>query len=138
MGQLLDSGLWIVLARPRSPRKAKALVARHVDAAGACVAEPVVFEVLRGANDAESGLLSPYFETLPLLESPLGLWSDGVALGKACRAAGYCPGSIDLLIAAVAIDHDAELVTFDTDFEQIAEVSSLRVRVLAYPEAQGT
>lgn len=39
-------------------------------------------------------------------------------------------GSIDLLIAAVAIDYAAHLVTFDSDFEPIAEITGLRVQRL--------
>jgi predicted nucleic acid-binding protein len=54
-------------------------------------------------------------------------------LGRRCRENGLTPGSLDLLIAAVAIHHDAELLTFDSDFEQIARVSSLRVSHLHRP-----
>jgi predicted nucleic acid-binding protein len=42
-------------------------------------------------------------------------------------------GSLDLLIASTALHHDAELVTFDDDFEQIASASSLRVKRLHRP-----
>jgi len=41
--------------------------------------------------------------------------------------------ALDLLIATVAVHHDAELITFDADFEQIATVSTLRVTRLARP-----
>ena len=34
----------------------------------------------------------------------------------------------DLLIASICINRDEELVTKDTDFEDIAEVSALRLR----------
>jgi predicted nucleic acid-binding protein len=40
---------------------------------------------------------------------------------------------MDLLIAAVAIHHGAELVTFDTDFRAIARMSTLRVKLLKRP-----
>jgi predicted nucleic acid-binding protein len=42
-------------------------------------------------------------------------------------------GSLDLLIASVAVHHDAELITFDADFEQIATVATLRVTRLMRP-----
>jgi predicted nucleic acid-binding protein len=41
--------------------------------------------------------------------------------------------SLDLLVAAVALHHDALLVSFDTDFEAIASVSELRLQRLARP-----
>jgi predicted nucleic acid-binding protein len=50
---------------------------------------------------------------LPLLSSPSDLQSVGVDLGRACRRIGINAGSLDLLVAAVAIRHGAELVTFD-------------------------
>ena len=40
--------------------------------------------------------------------------------------------SLDLLVAAVALDHNAVLVSFDADFEAIAAVSSLRLQRLEH------
>jgi predicted nucleic acid-binding protein len=37
---------------------------------------------------------------------------------------------MDLLIAAASIHHDAEVVTFDAHFADIAKLSSLRVQLL--------
>jgi predicted nucleic acid-binding protein len=133
MATLPDTSLWIALTRARSPRVVKALVAPHIDDPDACLAEPIVFELLRGATDAEALQLSQHFQYLPLLASPANLWGLGAELGRACRRAGLTVGSIDLLIAALAIHHDAELVTFDTDFPGIAGVSGLRVKLLKFP-----
>ena len=49
------------------------------------------------------------------------------------RLLALMAGSIDLLIAVVAIHHQAELVTFDSDFEQIAHVCDLQVKLLHRP-----
>ena len=38
-----------------------------------------------------------------------------------------------VLIAAVALYHAAELVTFDADFQKISDVSGLRVDLLKRP-----
>jgi predicted nucleic acid-binding protein len=38
-----------------------------------------------------------------------------------------------LLIAVVALHHDAEVVTFDDDFQKIAGVSNLQVKLLKRP-----
>jgi predicted nucleic acid-binding protein len=54
-------------------------------------------------------------------------------LGQDCRKKGVSPSAIDLLIAQVAIHHDAELITFDKDFQSIATASSLRVKCLQKP-----
>jgi predicted nucleic acid-binding protein len=68
-----------------------------------------------------------------MLITPAGIWSDAAALGQCCRRHGITAGSLDLLIASVAMHHDAELVTFDADFKQIATVLPLRVTLLARP-----
>ena len=40
---------------------------------------------------------------------------------------------LDLLIAAVALHHNAQLVCFDAGFETIASVSALRLHRLTRP-----
>ena len=46
MASLLDASLWIDLTRWRSPRSLKEFIAPYVLDPEACIAEPVVFEVL--------------------------------------------------------------------------------------------
>jgi predicted nucleic acid-binding protein len=133
MARLIDSSLWIDLTRARSPRALKAFIAPHVNDSDACLAEPIAFEVLRHATDDEASRLTPQFETMPLLASPADLWGRGAELGRECRRAGVTAGSIDLLIAAVALYHSAELVTFDADFRRIVVVSGLRLELLERP-----
>ncbi len=68
--------------------------------------------------------------TLPVLATPEDLWEQALQLGQACRASGSAPTSMDLVIAAIALHHGAEVVTFDRDFLDIAAVSALRVERL--------
>ena len=58
------------------------------------------------------------------------LWRDAARIGQTCRDLGFTAGSLDLVIAAVAIHYDAELVTFDTDYEAISRACALRVTCL--------
>lgn len=133
MAWLIDTNLWIDLSRSKSPRALKTYIAPFIEDARACIAEPIIFEVLRCATDAEARLLTAQFETMPLLASPDELWAQGIALGRACQRTGLTANSIDLLIAAIAIYHSAEVVTFDGDYERIATVSKLRVKLLKRP-----
>jgi predicted nucleic acid-binding protein len=135
MALLLDTNLWIGLTRRHSPRALKNLIAPYIQDPYACLAEPVVFEVLRHATDPETLLLTEYFQTLPLLASPPDLWSRALPLARSSHAAGFVVGSIDLLIATIAIHHGAELVTFDRDFQRLAGLSDLRVKVLQPPQS---
>jgi len=130
---LLDTSLWIDFTRTRSPVALKQHIAPYVLDPAAHLAEPVRFEVLRAAHPEEARLLDAQFDTLPMLATPADLWQQAITLGQACRKIGRTVLSLDLLIAAVALHHNAELVSFDADFEAIASVSALRLNRLTRP-----
>jgi predicted nucleic acid-binding protein len=134
MARLVDASLWIDFSRARSSQSLRDFIDPYVFDPDACLAEPITFEVLRYASEEETRRLQAQFQTLPMLTTPVNLWSEAAALGQRCRRHGISAGSLDLLIASVALHHDAELVTFDADFEQIATVSTLRVTWLPPPE----
>lgn len=96
----------------------------------ACLCEPVAFEILRHATAAERPLIREQFDTLPLLPTPTQLWRDAAILGQTCRSGGQTIGSLDLIIAAIALHYKAELITFDADYSAIAELTSLQVQRL--------
>lgn len=133
MTLLLDTSLWIDFTRARSPAPLKQFIAPFVLDASAHLAEPVRFEVLRSARPEEARLLEAQFATLPCLSTPADLWQQATALGQDCRRIGRTILSLDLLLAAVALHHNAVLVTFDADFEAIASVSALRLQRLERP-----
>jgi predicted nucleic acid-binding protein len=133
VASLIDSSLWIDFTRARSPRSLKQFIAPYVLAPDVALAEPVVFEVLRYASDEETVQLQEQFRLLPLLPTPSSLWTDAAELGRDCRKQGITPSALDLLISSIAIHHAAELVTFDADFEPIAGVSTLKVKLLQRP-----
>jgi predicted nucleic acid-binding protein len=133
MTLLLDTSLWIDFTRTRSPVALKQCIAPYVLDPAAHLAEPVRFEVLRAARPEEARLLEAQFDTLPMLPTPADLWQQAINLGQACRQIGRTVLSLDLLIAAVALHHNAALVSFDADFEAIASVSALRLNRLTRP-----
>ncbi|MEA2163763.1 MAG: hypothetical protein QOK37_1890 [Thermoanaerobaculia bacterium] len=133
MTSLVDASLWIDFSRARSPASLRDFIAPHIFDPDACIAEPVTFEVLRYANEEEAGQLQALFKTLPMLATPGDLWSEAATLGQRCRRHGITAGSLDLLIASVALHYDAVLIAFDADFARIATVSTLRVTLLPRP-----
>jgi predicted nucleic acid-binding protein len=133
MTLLLDTSLWIDFTRARSPAPVKQFIAPFVLDPEAHLAEPVLFEVLRSARPEEARLLESQFAILPMLPTPADLWRQAIALGQACRQVGRTVASLDLLVAAVALHHNAVLVSFDADFEAIASVSELRLQRLRRP-----
>jgi predicted nucleic acid-binding protein len=133
MPLLIDTSLWVDFTRASSPPRLKRFIAPHLLHRDAHLAEPVVFEILRHATPTEARHLLLQFQTLPLLTTPPDLWTEAARLGQACRGKGITAASLDLLIAAVALHHGAEIVTFDLDFERIASVSTLQVKCLQRP-----
>ena len=133
MIMLLDSSLWVDFTRARSPLPLKKFIAPFVLNPEAHLAEPVRFELLRSARPDEIRQLEAQFATLPKLTTPADLWQRAIDLGQACRQFGRTVFSIDLLVAAVALHHNALLVSFDADFEAIASVSELRLQRLDRP-----
>jgi predicted nucleic acid-binding protein len=133
MTLLLDTSLWIDFTRTRSPAPLKQFIAPFVLDPEAHLAEPVRFEMLRSARPDETRQLTAQFDTLPTLSTPADLWQRAIDLGQACRQIGQTVLSLDLLVAAVALHHNALLVSFDADFETIASVSELRLQRLERP-----
>lgn len=130
MLKLIDTSLWIDFTRPASPQRLRDFVFTYIVAPQACVAEPVVFEATRYASARELEQMRAVFGEMLLLPAPQDLWQRAATLGQTCRSRGITVGAMDLLIATVAMYHGAELITFESDFVQIATVSSLAVHRL--------
>ena len=130
MARLIDTSLWIDFTRKKSPMALKSAILPWIMDPEASLCEPIAFEILRHASANEKKHLQTQFSTLPLLSTPTTLWHAAAQLGSTCRAKGVNAGSLDLLIAACAIHHQAELITFDSDFLAIAQCSTLRLRLL--------
>jgi predicted nucleic acid-binding protein len=130
MPQLLDSSLWVTLLRRSTSPQDKEMIGAFVRSDSARVADPIKFELLRFASSSESDRLAKHFALVPTLATPDDLWMSAAELGQLCRKSGKSIGALDLLIAAVALSHDAVVVTFDSDFAEIAQVSLLRTKIL--------
>jgi predicted nucleic acid-binding protein len=133
MARLIDSSLWVDFTRAKSPIALKLFIHAWILDSAAVLCEPIAFEVLRHATKAERVKIHQQFSTMPLISTPEKLWRDATTLGGKCHEKGINLGSLDLVIAAIAIHHDAELITFDNDFSKIASVSALKVTVLKRP-----
>ncbi|MBC8106934.1 MAG: PIN domain-containing protein [Anaerolineae bacterium] len=133
MPTLIDTSVWIDFTRARSPQSLKQFIAPYILDPAAHLAEPIAFEVLRHATPQEALLLNREFETFPMLETPADLWRSATRLGQSCRKAGINAGSLDLLIAGIALAHNAMLITFDDNFRSIAKTCHLQVELLSRP-----
>lgn len=125
---LVDTSIWIEVFRKRAPLDLEALV--NFDEVVTCLV--VVQEVLQGIReDRAFRLARSAMNNLPHLESPLTarVFDDAVDLYRAARKRGITVrSSIDCLVAACALQHDAEVLHRDRDYEAIARISALRER----------
>jgi predicted nucleic acid-binding protein len=130
MAQIIDTSLWIDLLRASTPKPLKEFAGERVIQRETRLVEPIAFELLRYASDSEVGEFESYMQTVPILETPSDIWRKASELGRACRRQSNLVKALDLLIAAVALHHDVEVVTFDSDYVRISRASALKVRLL--------
>lgn len=127
---LADTSAWIEYDRAtgsRVHRRLRDLIAGDGDLA---VTEPVRMELLIGARDdrhsAELGGLLLRFAHLPF-DAAVD-FDGGIAIHRRCRAAGFPPsGTVDCMIASVAVRHGAAILANDVGFVRMAEVIDLEL-----------
>lgn len=88
----------------------------------------VLQELLQGflAAKAQTQIVQR-FSALPLLQPDRDDHIGAAALRNTCRQAGVQIGTIDALLAQLAIRHDLTLLTTDKDFTHAAKHCALRV-----------
>ena len=127
----MDSSVWIDLFRPTSGRAGEELDRLIEDAAPLAVTGVVVTEVVQGfTRDATS--VEHYLAEFEMLE-PQGFstYRNAAAIFRAARSKGISLATIDVLIAAVALEYDAAIFTLDRDFTYIAQITSLRLHQIS-------
>jgi predicted nucleic acid-binding protein len=134
VGQVIDTCVWVAQLRGGTPDAIRKIADAAVNRADALLCEPVRFELLNGVSRRERPLLLRRLETMPLLPTPLPLWTGAEDLAGKASDAGLRVPSIDLLIAALCIHHDVALTTFDVHFAALAKLSRIRVNLLVRPD----
>jgi len=130
MDTLIESSVWVDYLHPKTPRSVRETARTEIARPSARLCEPVILEVLRGTPQKQRTIVEAHFSTIPVLPTPVSLWSDALHLGQVCHDMGWIIGSLDLLIASLCLHHQAELVTFDARFAQIAKAVPIRLRLL--------
>jgi hypothetical protein len=128
---LVDTSVWsLAYRRDTPPEVPQVAVLRSalVDGDRVALAGMVLLELLRGfipprAQDRIVTDLAP----LELIEPTRDDYVEAARLANTCRQAGVQLGSVDALLAELAITQDLELLTTDRDFANAAKVVPLRV-----------
>ena len=109
-----------------SPGRAGAELRRMIEEAEPfALTGVVVTEVLQGLT-RDARRIEHYLAQWEMLEPRgFGTYREAAAIYRAARAKGVTPATIDVVIAAIALDHNAAVFTLDQDFSRIARITRL-------------
>ena len=116
--KLIDTSCWVHQIRARGDQAVRLRVEGALTAGTAAWCAQVRLELWAGVrSDQDRRILREYERVLPDLAITDQVWSLACDLGDRARRAGISAGAGDLLIAACARFHGAELEYADTDFD---------------------
>jgi predicted nucleic acid-binding protein len=131
---LVDTSVWIDFFS-FSPGRAGSELRRLIDEVEPfALTGVVVTEVLQGLT-RDVNRIERFLSMWDLLE-PRGFstYREAAAISRLARSKGIRLTTIDTLIAATALEHQASLFTLDKDFSRVARISALRLHPLPEPE----
>jgi predicted nucleic acid-binding protein len=124
---LVDTSVWIDFFSP-SPGRAGDELRRMIDEAEPfALTGVIVTEILQGLwRDVRR--IERFLSLWEMLE-PRGFstFCEASAISRLARSKGLCLTTIDTLIAAIALEHHANLFSLDKDFSCIARITPLRL-----------
>jgi hypothetical protein len=82
---------------------------------------------LHATGDRDRKILRDFESVLPELPIEDEVWASAYDLARRARAAGISVPATDILIAACARRHGAELETADSDFERLTAVPPIEM-----------
>lgn len=129
MGLLVDTSVWSLAYRRDTPPDVPEVVElRRTLTAGDHVLTTgiVLLELLRGFTRSHETILAA-FEILEMVEPTREDYIAAAGIATTCRRQGVQLGTVDALIAQLAIAGDHALLTTDDDFRHAADHVDLKV-----------
>jgi predicted nucleic acid-binding protein len=131
---LVDTSVWIDFFSSSPGRAGRELRRLIEEGEPFALTGVVVTEVLQGLT-RNVNRIERFLSMWELLE-PRGFstYRDASAISRLARSRGVSLTTIDALIAAIALEHQASLFSLDKDFSRVARITSLRLHELPEPE----
>ena len=126
---LIDSSLWIEYYRPDGRRHRREAVREALAQDRVATSAMILIEVLQGTTTLEAyDALREDSAALHWLEVTRATAERAARMGFDLRRRGEAVPATDLMIAAIALDHECQLWHLDAHFEWIARVVPLQQR----------
>jgi predicted nucleic acid-binding protein len=120
---LVDSSSWIHFLRPNGDPVVRSRVEAALTSGEACWCPLVRLELWNGAaGDRDRKSLRDFEDALLELAIDDDVWAVAYELARRARGGGVSVPATDILIAACARRHGADLEEADSDFERLAEL----------------
>ena len=121
---LVDTSSWIHLLRPTGDPIVRARVEAALTSGEACWCPLVQLELWNGARGGrERDVLRHFAEVLPELPIDEAVWRLSQELARGARSRGVTVPATDIVIAACARRHDADMESADEDFARLRSVT---------------
>lgn len=134
MGLLVDTSVWSLAYRRDAPPdlpEVDALRRALSSGAGVVTTGMILLELLRGFVPSKAQeTIRTAFDALEFIEPSHDDYLGAASVSNACRRAGVQLGSVDALIAQLAIGGDHTLLTTDKDFQLASGHIGLRLWTL--------
>jgi hypothetical protein len=130
---LVDTSVWIDFFKSSPGRGGRELGRMIEKAEPFALAGVVVTEILQGLR-RDVQRVERYLSLFEMLEpSGFSTYREASAISREARSKGVSLTTIDTLIAAIALEHNASLFSLDQDFFQVARLTPLRLYPLPDP-----
>ena len=130
MSILVDTSVWSLALRRDKPSTSKQVkILRNALESGVevHVTGIILQELLQGFSGASAQeAIVERFAALPILVPDTRDYIDAAGLRNRCRRKGVQVGTIDALIAQLAIRYELELLSADRDFRHMAKIIKMK------------
>jgi hypothetical protein len=117
---LIDTSAWIASFKKTGNDELKEFMKQTIVSGLAVTTPVVILELLQGCRSVgERDALKIKLESLDILSITLPVWEQAYELGFSLRRKGLTIPTVDLIIAALAIENKSMLLHHDEHYEMI-------------------
>lgn len=117
---LVDTSAWIASFKKTGDHELKEFMRQAIVSGLAATSPVIILELLQGCRSVgERDALKMRLESLDILSITSSVWEQAYELGFSLRRKGLTIPTVDLIIAALAIENKTVLVHHDEHFEMM-------------------